>query len=53
MYISILNFSNGRVVIHRVSDDVDAEDYVSENFGLDNVDYMTTMDLDLEMLTIK
>lgn len=53
MYISILDFTNGRVIIHQVNNSIDAEDYVSEHFGLDNVEYMTTDNLELDMSTHK
>jgi hypothetical protein len=51
MYISILNYETGKVIIHKVEDTVDAEDYVSENYGLSNTYYMTTAELELEVLT--
>lgn len=51
MYISILDYTNGRVVIHRVPNSIDAEDYVSEHFGLDNTEWMTTMELELDIST--
>ena len=53
MYISILDFERGKVIIHQVDDDIDAEDYVSEHFGLDNVEYMTTGELVLDISTPK
>ena len=49
MYISILDFSNAKVIIIEVDDSIDAEDYVSEKFGLDNVAYMTTDKLNLKI----
>lgn len=51
MYISILDYANGRVIIHQVPNSIDAEDYVSEHFGLDSVYYMTTMELELDVST--
>jgi hypothetical protein len=53
MYISILDYTNGKVVIHRVPNSIDAEDYVSEHFGLDNTEYMTTEELELDISTNK
>lgn len=53
MYISILDYNNGRVVIHQVHNSIDAEDYVSEHFGLSNVEWMVTEDLDLDISTHK
>ena len=53
MYITILDFTNGKVVIHKVPNSIDAEDYVSEHFGLDNTEYMTTDELDLDISTHK
>jgi hypothetical protein len=53
MYISILDFASGKVIIRCVDDSVDAEDYVSERYGLDSTGYMTTMELDLDISTHK
>lgn len=49
MYISVLDYRQGRVVIHEVHNSVDAEDYVSDHFGLDNVEWMVTEDLILDV----
>ena len=49
MYISILDFVEAKVVIVKVDNNIDAEDYVSENFGLDNVEWMTSDSLNLEI----
>ena len=51
MYISILDFASAKVIIRRVDDSIDAEDYVSEHFGLDNTEWMTTMELELDIST--
>lgn len=53
MYISILDYTNGKVVIHQVHNSIDVEDYVSEHFGLDNTEYMATEELDLDISTHK
>lgn len=47
MYINIFNYYDSSVIIIEVSDDIDAEDYVSENYGLDDVSYMTSDTLNL------
>lgn len=52
-HISILNYYNGQVIIHKVEDDVDSEDYVSTLFGLDNVSWMETKELNLSISTIQ
>jgi hypothetical protein len=49
MYISILDYTNGKVIIHQVNNSIDAEDYVSDHFGLDNVEWMTTEELELDI----
>lgn len=49
MYISVLDFSVGKVFIIEVDDSVDVEDYVSEEFGLSNVEYMVTDTLKLKI----
>jgi hypothetical protein len=54
MYITVLDYASGKVIIEEFEDIiVDAEEYVSDNYGLDNVYYMTTEKLDLNILTIK
>jgi hypothetical protein len=55
MYIHILDYTNGRVIIERVSDEIDAEDYIESVLGLElnNSHYMTTKELDIQMLTVK
>ena len=49
MYISVLDYTNGKIIIHEVRNSTDAEDYVSEHFGLDNVEWMVTEDLILDV----
>lgn len=49
MYISILHYELGKVFIDKVDDSIDAEEYVSDNYGLDNTYYMTTMEFNLEV----
>lgn len=49
MYISILDYVDGKVIIVEVDDSIDVEDYVSEEFGLDNVAYMSVATLKLEI----
>jgi hypothetical protein len=55
MYIHILDYTNGRVIIELVSDEIDAEDYIESILGisLSNINYMTTKELDIQMLTVK
>ena len=53
MYITVLDYLEAKVHVHEVSNDIDAEDYVSETFGLSNVEWIVTLDLNLECLTIK
>ena len=49
MYINILDYVEGKVIIVEVDDSIDVEDYVSEEFGLDNVAYMAVHALKLEI----
>jgi hypothetical protein len=53
MYLSILDFQNGRVIIHKIPDGLDieeyVEDYITDNFSISNVEYMTTEKLNLEL----
>jgi len=49
MYITILNFELGKTFIHVVEDNVDVEEFVSENYGLDSTQYMSTETLNLEI----
>jgi hypothetical protein len=51
MYITILDFNTGRVVIHKINKNIDGEDYVSEHFGLDNTEWMVTEELTLDFST--
>lgn len=53
MYITVLDYESGKVIIEQVEDIVDYEDYVSYNYGLDNCHYMTSEKLDLVVLTLK
>ncbi len=49
MYITTLHYGLGKTFIDKVDNDIDAEDFVSENYGLDNTYYMTTIELNLEV----
>lgn len=49
MYISILDYVEAKVVIVKVHDGVDAETYVGETFGLDNVEWMASDSINLEI----
>ena len=53
MYLSILDFVNGRTIIHKIPDGLDieeyVEDYITDNFSISNVEYMTTSELNLEI----
>jgi hypothetical protein len=53
MYITVLDYASGKIIIEQVEDIIDYEDYVSDNYGLDNCHYMTTEKLDLNILTPK
>jgi hypothetical protein len=49
MYITTLHYGFGKTFIDKVDDDIDAEEFVSENYGLDETYYMTTNELNLEV----
>jgi hypothetical protein len=49
MYLSILDYRDGKVIINIIPDDIDAEEYVSDLYGLDNVSYMTTKVLSVDI----
>ncbi len=53
MYITVLDYESGKVIIEQVEDIVDYEEYVDDNYGLKNCHYMTTEKLRLNILTIK
>ena len=53
MYITVLDYQSGKIIIEQVEDIIDAEEYVSFNYGLDNCHFMTTEKLDLTVLTLK
>lgn len=53
MYLSILDFMNGKVIIHKIPDGLDiseyVEDYITENYSIKHVEYMITEKLNLEI----
>jgi len=49
MYISILDYSIGKVIIVKVPEGTDAESYVREHLDLEGLEYMTTSELSLEI----
>jgi hypothetical protein len=53
MYVYILDYSTGRCTITQIPDQIDPEQYVSDMFGLDNVEYMTSHKLDLKITNIE
>ncbi len=53
MYITVLDYASGKVIIEQVEDIIDYEEYVDDNYGLDDCHYMTSEKLDLNILTIK
>jgi len=53
MYITVLDYESGKVIIEQVEDIVDYEGYVDDGYGLENCHYMITEKLDLIVLTLK
>ena len=53
MYLSILDYRNGKVLIHKIPDGLDieeyVEDYITDNFDMRHVEYMTTSELNLDI----
>jgi len=49
MYLSILDYRDGKVIISLIPDHYDAEEYVSDVYGLDNVEWMVTETLNLDI----
>lgn len=49
MYISMLDYENGKVIIQEVDEDTDVGEYMAANYDLDNIYYMTTLSLNLEV----
>lgn len=49
MYITTLHYGLGKTFIDKVDNNIDAEEFVSENYGLDDTYYMTTNELSLEV----
>ena len=52
MYITILDYSEGKVDIVKVPDNTVVEAYVDEHYGLDVTSYMVTDQLNLEVTYI-
>jgi hypothetical protein len=59
MYITVLDYSRGKVTIEEISDNIFfshedfLENYIEDNYDYDNCHYMTTAKLDLNILTIE
>lgn len=52
MYITILDYSEGKVHIVKLPDSINIEAYIDEHYGLDNTSYMLTEQLNLEVTYI-
>jgi len=53
MYITILNYETGEVIIEQFESNIDAQEYIESNYRLDNIHYMTTDKLNLNIKTLK
>jgi hypothetical protein len=49
MYITVLDYENGKVIINKLPKDIDAEEWFNDNFDESNCYYMTTSELSLEV----
>lgn len=49
MYLSILDYRDGKTIISLIPDNIDAEQYVSDLYGLENVEWMVTDTLNLDI----
>lgn len=52
MYISILDYQEAKVTIIKVPTGIDVEEYIDDVYGLSNVSYMTSEQLNLEVTYI-
>jgi hypothetical protein len=52
MYVTILDYSEGKVYAIKVPDTTDIEAYVDKHYGLSNTSYMITDQLNLEVTYI-
>jgi hypothetical protein len=50
MYITVLNFEEGKTYIYKVEDDIDCDEFVSSMFKLGNIEWMSSKDLNLETI---
>ena len=49
MTVAILDFCEGKVYLEKVPAHIDAEEFVEQQYGLDNVNYMTVEDDNLQI----
>lgn len=49
MTIAILDYCEGKVYLEKVPEYVDPEEFVEQNYGLDNVSFMTVDDDHLQV----
>lgn len=53
MYITILNYETGEVIIEQFENNIDAGKFIQENYNEDCINYMTTDKLKLNIKTLK
>lgn len=51
MYVVILDYMYSKVIIKKLPAGTDVEEYVDDNYGLSNTEYMTVETLDLDITT--
>lgn len=51
MYLYILDHSNSKVIVNIIPEFLDAKQYVSDHYGLENIDWMLaeTLGLDIQI----
>lgn len=49
MYITILDYTNGRIIINNVTEGIDPDEYIEENYPNISSYYMTTDDIKLSI----
>lgn len=51
MYVVILDYQYARVIIKKLPEGTDVEEYVGDKYGISNTEYMTVETLDLDITT--
>lgn len=52
MYITVLDYNQGKTYIYKVEDGIDSEEFICERFKLSNIEWMSSQHLNLETIII-